>query len=241
LRERQAAETRRAVLAAAQELFVAQGYGATTIDQLAAKAGVSKPTVFTAVGNKQAVLAAVRDVALAGDDLPVPVAERGPFQRVLAEPDPYRAVTLMVDHLAELWRRYAPIREVMRGAASSGEPALRHLWELSEQQRLTAATAFVTALAAIGPLRAKLDVHMATDIAWVHISPDTYLSLVNRRGWDETAYRHWLADTLTAALLPPAARRHAHRPHRGAERHGPRPPLALHQPVASDRQTPDCS
>ena len=52
---------------------------------------------------------------------------RDPFQHVLAEPDPYRAGTLMVDHLADLWRRYAPIREVMRGAASSGEPALRDL------------------------------------------------------------------------------------------------------------------
>jgi AcrR family transcriptional regulator len=210
LRERQAAETRGAVLAAARELFVTQGYGATTIDQIAAKAGVSKPTVFTAVGNKQAVLAAVRDVALAGDDLPVPVAERTPFQRVLAEPVPYRAVTLMADHLADLWRRYAPIREVVRGAASNGEPALRDLWELSEQQRLTAARAFVTTLAAKGPLQEKLNVDIATDITWVLISPDIYLSLVNQRGWDETAYRDWLADTLTAALLPshrPRARR----------------------------------
>ena len=203
LRERQAAETRRAVLAAAHELFVAQGYGATTIDQIAAKAGVSKPTVFTAVGNKQAVLAAVRDVTLAGDDVPVPVAERDPFQRVVAEPDPYRAVTLMVDHLADLWGRYAPVREVMRGAASSGEPALRDLWDLSEKQRLIAARAFVTAVAAKGLLREDLDVNIATDIAWVYISPDVYLSLVTRRGWSETAYRQWLADTLTAALLPP--------------------------------------
>jgi hypothetical protein len=136
---------------------------------------------------------------------------------VLAEPYPYRAATLMVDHLADLWRRYAPIREVMRGAASSGEPALRDLWELSEQQRLTAARAFVTALAAKGPLRENLDVDLATDVAWVHINLDIYLSLVNRRGWSETAYRHWLADTLTAALLLPAGRRLAEPPHTGAE------------------------
>ena len=131
------------------------------------------------------------------------MAERDPFRRVVAEADPYRAVTLMVEHLAELWGRYAPIREVLRGAASSGEPALRDLWKLTEQQRLTAARTFVTTLAAKGPLREKLDIDTATDIAWVHISPDNYLNLVNRRGWDETAYRHWLADTLTAALLPP--------------------------------------
>ena len=78
---------------------------------------------LSAVGNQQTVLALVRDVALAGDDLAVPVAEREAFQAVLAEPDRYRGVALMVEHLAGLWRRYAPIREVMRGAAGGGDRA----------------------------------------------------------------------------------------------------------------------
>ena len=156
LRDQQAAATRQAVLGAARELFLAQGYGATTVEQIAERAGVSKPTVFSAVGSKQAVLAAVRDVALAGDDLPVAIAERAPFQAVLAEPDPYQAIMLMVGHLTDLWGRYALIREVLRGAASSGEPALRELWDLSEQQRLTAAQTFIAALARKGPLRGGL-------------------------------------------------------------------------------------
>ena len=66
LREEQAAASRAAVLTAARELFLDQGYGATTIEQVAARAGVSKPTVFTAVGNEQRLLIAVRDVARAG-------------------------------------------------------------------------------------------------------------------------------------------------------------------------------
>ncbi len=203
LRDQHAAATRHAVLGAARKLFLAQGYGATTVEQIAERAGVSKPTVFSAVGNKQAVLAAVRDVALAGDDLPVAVAERAPFQAVTREPDPYRAVVLMADHLTDLWSRYAPIRELLRGAASSGEPALRELWDLSEQQRLTAARTFVDVLARKGPLRDGLDQDTAAEITWVHISPGNYLDLVIRRGWTQTAYQQWLATTLTAALLPP--------------------------------------
>jgi AcrR family transcriptional regulator len=153
LRDQQAAATREAVLAAARDLFLAHGYGATTIEQIAECAGVSKPTVFAAVGNKQAVLAAVRTVALRGDDQPELVAEREPFQRVLTEPEPYRAVELEVEHLAELWSRYAEIKEVLRGAASSGEPALRELWTAGEQERLIAAERFINALAKKGPLR----------------------------------------------------------------------------------------
>jgi len=205
LRDQQAEATRRAVLDAGRRLFLAQGYGATTIDQVAAAAGVSKPTVFSAVGNKQALLAAVRDVALAGDDLPVAVADRKPFQAVLAEPDPYRAIVLMVEHLADLWDRYAPIREVLRGAASSGEPVLRELWDLTEEQRLVGASRFVTALANKGPLRDGLDQKTATDITWAQMSPDNYLNLVGKRGWTATAYRKWLVDTLEAALLPPSS------------------------------------
>ncbi len=62
-----AARTRQAVLDAARELFAAQGYTATTIEQIARRAGVSKPTVFAAVGSKQAILKQLRDIALAGD------------------------------------------------------------------------------------------------------------------------------------------------------------------------------
>jgi len=158
--------------------------------------------VFTAVGNKQALLAAVRDVALAGDDLPVAVADRAPYQAVVAEPDPYRAIALMAAHLAELWSRYASIREVMRGAASSGEPALRDMWDASQQQRLTAARSFIAALADKGPLREGLDARTAADIMWLHMDPENYRALTVERGWSQAAYQRWLADTLTAALLP---------------------------------------
>ncbi len=203
LRDQQAALTREAVVSAARELFLTQGYGATTIDQIAERAGVSKPTVFSAVGNKQAVMAALRTIALRGDDEGATVAQRESWQRVLAEPDPYRAVELEVEHLADLWSRWAPLKEVLRGAASSGEPALRELWAAGEQQRIVAAQRFVTTLAAKGALRHGLRRRDAVDITWVHTAPEQYHALVAERGWSRARYQHWLIDTLTHALLPP--------------------------------------
>src|ERR1700749_1960563 len=94
LRREGAARTRKAVLDAANDLFIAQGYTATTIDEIAARAGVSKPTVFAAAGSKQAILKQLRDMALAGDDEPVPVAQRPWYREALAEPDPRRALRL---------------------------------------------------------------------------------------------------------------------------------------------------
>jgi AcrR family transcriptional regulator len=203
LREQQAVATRRAILDAARELFLAHGYGATTIEQVAERANVSKPSVFAAVGNKQTLLAAVRTVALRGDDAPIPVAEREPFQAVLDERDPYRAVELEVEHLADLWARYADIKEVLRGAASSGEPALRELWAAGEQERLIAAERFIVALRGKGALREGIDKDTATDIVWLLMAPENYRALTRERGWSMQRYKQWLTDTLTVALLPP--------------------------------------
>ena len=69
---------RAAILATGRGPFLERGYTATTIDEIAAAAGVSKLTVFTAVGNKAQLLKAARDVAMAGDDGPAPVARRPP-------------------------------------------------------------------------------------------------------------------------------------------------------------------
>src|SRR5438045_9641034 len=98
LRRAGATRTRQAVLDAARELFTAQGYTATTVDEIAGRAGVSKPTVFAAAGSKQAILKQLRDIALAGDDEPIPVAQRSWYREALAEPAPRRALRLYALH-----------------------------------------------------------------------------------------------------------------------------------------------
>jgi AcrR family transcriptional regulator len=203
LRERQAESTRRAVLAAATELFIAQGYGATTIEQVAARAGVSKPTVFAAVGNKQTLLRTVRDVAIAGDDLPVPVGERPIVTRVRSETDQRRAVELVAQHLTDVARRYAVINEVIHTAANSGEEELRQLWEDEEQQRLAGARTWVALLTKKGPSRRSRGKDRAVDIVWLLMSPDNFYRLVHGRGWTKRKYETWLAEAIEQALQPP--------------------------------------
>ena len=203
LRAQQAAATRRAVLNAARELFIAQGYGATTLDQIAARAGVSKPTVFTAVGNKQTLLSTVRDVAMAGDDEKLSMVERPLAEQIRAEPDPHRAVELLAGLFTGVGRRYALIDEVLRGAAHSGEPGLRELWQTSEQQRLTGARIWATTLAGKGPFRDGVDVEIATDLLWLHMAPDQYHRLVHVRGWSDDRFQQWLTHSLAGLLLPP--------------------------------------
>ncbi|MCU1612581.1 MAG: Transcriptional regulator, TetR family [Frankiales bacterium] len=209
LRAQQAAATRRTVLDAARELFVEQGYGATTVDQIAARAGVSKPTVFTAVGNKQTVLSAVRDVAMAGDDDAIAVKQRPLAQEIFRAPDQGQAMELLAELITGIDRRYARIDRVLSGAASSGESSLRELWETSEAQRLTGARLWATALSSKGRLRDGVDLDAAVDILWLHMAPDLYHRLVHDRGWTAERFQRWLVDTLSHQLFPGRPEREA--------------------------------
>src|SRR6476620_11263915 len=71
-----AGATRVAIIEAAARLFVERGYGAVSIDDVAADADVARATVFNAVGGKAALLRAAYDVAIVGDDEPVPLPDR---------------------------------------------------------------------------------------------------------------------------------------------------------------------
>jgi AcrR family transcriptional regulator len=50
---------------------VSRGTPATTVEQIAARSGVSKPTVFASVGSKRDVIKRLREEAMAGDEEPV--------------------------------------------------------------------------------------------------------------------------------------------------------------------------
>ena len=91
LRDEQARATRRTIVTAAAQLFVAQGYAATTIDAIAKAANVSRKTVFAAGGSKFALLKDAYDWSLVGDDEPVAMADRAPVQRIIATPSSPRA------------------------------------------------------------------------------------------------------------------------------------------------------
>jgi AcrR family transcriptional regulator len=189
------------VLLAAAQLFTAGGWRATTIDQIAARAGVSRPTVF-AVGSKAQLLKQARDVAMAGDDADAPVSQRESVQLVLAEQDPRRFLAAMAEHVTGVQERYGPLEVVLRHAAFADQE-LAELWRASEQQRRIAAAMFVDSLAGRASLAGPRD--QMVDVAWLLMAVDTHAQLVRDRGWSRRDYLSWLATTLEAVLLAPRA------------------------------------
>jgi TetR/AcrR family transcriptional regulator, regulator of autoinduction and epiphytic fitness len=211
LREEGARRTGELILAAAQDLFIAQGYVQTTIEQIAERAGVSRPTVFANAGSKRDLLKRLRDLALAGDDDPTPVIERKWYQEALTEPEPAASVRLHARNLSRIYQRYAQLDEIVHHAAAT-DPELGDFWKTAETQRRFGAQAFIESLTSKGPLRPGLDQDAAVDVLWVVGASEPYRRLVAESGWTPERYEQWLGDTLCDMLLPPA--------HKGREGRG---------------------
>lgn len=196
-RQAAARETRRAVLTAAAELFVEQGWAATTMAQIADRAGVTTPTVH-AVGAKVELLAQARDLVMAGDDEPVAVADRATFLRALDAPTAGQAVDLLAAHITGVLSRYAGLEAVLH-QASGTDPRCRELWERSEQERRRGAALAIDGLR--GRWALALPRNRAVDVLWALMAGEPYRRLVGDRGWSAAAYTRWLAATLRAHLL----------------------------------------
>jgi len=201
LRREQAAATRARIVRAAAELFAAQGYTQTSIEQIAERAGVARPTVYTAFTGKPALLKEAVDLLLAGDDAPVPVRDRPWFQELLNQRDPRRMLEVEARNDRMINERIAALHEAMRNAAATDDD-IAGLHATIKQHRHTGARVVAQALAALGPLRDDLDLGAATDVLWLLKDPALYTALVRDRQWPADRYQAWLARTMQATLLP---------------------------------------
>jgi AcrR family transcriptional regulator len=207
LRREQAASTRMAVISAATDLFVRDGYGPTSIDSIADAAGVSRATVFTAVGGKAAVLRAAYNVAIVGDDEPIPLPER-PWARPVREARDAATMLVRYAHMVGVIdQRVARIYEVLRGAAGADTEVRAH-WDQIRDERKVGAGNVIAMLQERGRLRQGVRTRAAADIVFVLIDPGLYHQLVEEQGWKPAAFESWLAETLQMQLLPPPKSTH---------------------------------
>ena len=200
IRTARARETRRRIIASASELFIAAGYGATSVDAIAERAGVSRKTVFNAVGGKAEILALALDWAIAGDDEPVPLAERPDLVALLRLDHPGRLLDAWAAVLADIDARGADLHAAVEAAAGV-DPTAHALFARLQSQRREGAQVVVDALDALDGLRERMPRAEAVDLACLFSEPMMYRRLVGDRGWSATRFQRWLATTLREQLL----------------------------------------
>jgi AcrR family transcriptional regulator len=201
-RREQARARRLAVVLAARDLFEREGYRQTTIVAIADAAGVSAESVYKNFGSKAALAKAVFDLVIAGDDEPMPVAERPASQAVRTQPDVRRKIAMFVDGLAERQARSAKVQILIRDGRHV-DGALEPVWTKLNEEGLSGMTLLAQHLLGTGQLRAGIDLDEVRDVLWNYLAIDTYERLVLSRGWSLDRYCRWLAQAISAAVCPP--------------------------------------
>ncbi len=204
LRRERAEATRIAIAGAAGRLFAAKGYAASSVEEIAAAAGVSRATVFNSVGGKPELLKAAYRLAVRGPgQVNTPLGQQARNRRISAEPDAYKLLAGYAGVMVEVGSRLAPLYEAVRAAAHA-DPEARELWQLITEERRAAATGIIRRLSERNALLHGLSRRAASDILWVLNDPGLYQLLVTQRRWTKSRFRTWLVTIMQTQLLEPA-------------------------------------
>ena len=204
LREEQAAATRRRVFAAARALFEANGYAATTVNEVAAAAGVSPETIYKSIGGKSGLLDGIIDDAIAGPQQ-LPIEEQAEHRNIAGLATPDERLRAYVAFCCSVLERTKPAHKILRSAADS-EPRAAGVRAQQQRTRLVRNTSHLDAF--IGPaLRSGLTLEQAAELFYALSSPELYELLTTQLHWTTHHHRQWLADIAVRELLehPPTS------------------------------------
>jgi AcrR family transcriptional regulator len=197
-RKEQARATQRAILAAAHELFVAKGYGRTTVADVARAAGVSVETVYGAFGNKATLLHRVWDVTIGADDEEIAYHDRPEVREIREEPDLRRRFARQAALFTATARRIVPFLLAVQNAASA-EPAAAEMLAEIQRQRLVGMGVMAKDAAASGQLAVSEE--QCRDVVWATTDGALWQRLVTERGWSDQQFEQWLAQLWTSTLV----------------------------------------
>jgi AcrR family transcriptional regulator len=201
-RDERTRASKRAVVVAAHELFLARGFTETTVDAISAASRVPIATVYRLFKTKTAILKQVIDTAVVGDDAPVPLGDRSVVKDAQAADEP-KAMTAAWAHVArQVFDNTAALRLVLRGAAALDTEAAA-LQDSIEEQRRVGQARVARALADNGFLAPGLKETEARDIIYALMSIDTYRILRLEQHWSGARYERWLANALYRLLVAP--------------------------------------
>ena len=191
-RQAQARRTRERIVDAARHLWVERGFGATTMETIAAEADVAVQTVYAAFGSKGGILTDLlgRLEAQAGgerlmDDL-------------AAAPSPIAQVEVVAGFNRRLFEGGADILAIALGTTAV-DPEVAQWAAEGDRRRREGQARIVAGWRKSAVLAVSAE--EALDILYALTGPELFLLLVARLGWAPSRYERWLADALVAFLF----------------------------------------
>ncbi|HJQ47566.1 MAG TPA: helix-turn-helix domain-containing protein [Amycolatopsis sp.] len=195
LREARVAETEGKIIAAARDLFVRNGYHATTLAGIADAAAVGHRTVYLRFGTKAALLKRVTDIAVAGDPEPLDVTHRDWFQAAFTGDTLDARIAALARGTADLMQRAGDLFEVVQ-QAQAAEPLLSEASQAGREATREHLHTFVRQAIADGLVPPPADPDWLAETVALVGHADTYLLLRRTTGWAGEDYHSWLTKTL---------------------------------------------
>jgi AcrR family transcriptional regulator len=213
LRTQRKVETEARLVEAASNLFVSQGYAATTLADVADHAGLASRTVYLHFPTKADLLRRCVGVAIAGDPEPVAIADRGWMTDAMTAPTLRERIRLMATITATLMGRAGPLLDVAQQAAAT-EPTIAAAAQAGRDETMRTLAEFWRRADQDGLLPARCDLAWLTDTATLLAQAETYLLVTKTTRWDITAYETWLRTTWTRLVASSAMATAPTRKHR---------------------------
>jgi AcrR family transcriptional regulator len=198
-RQQAAAATREAIIEAAQELFATQGYARTTVAQIAEAARVAANTVYTSVGGKPRLLAAITE----GGTTDPGVAET--LAAVARITDPAEVIRLTAAGTRRVNQRRAKAVAVLLDSAQA-DPAAAEMLRVTVRRYRDALAALAGRLEDLGAVEPS-DLNRAADIFWYLFGWTSWRILITDLQWSWDEAERWLAQRGIDALLQQEHRR----------------------------------
>ena len=200
LRAERVARTEAELIEAARALFLEHGYVATTLAQIAQRAGVAARTVYVRFGTKAALFRRVVDQALVGDTEPIDVAHRPGTRAAMTADTLAERIDAFADVCIGIADRAGALFEVAAQAEGS-EPEVAEAAQAGRRETAALCKSFWGRAADDGLLADGLDAASLAVVTDVLICADTVVHLRRTKAWSPKAHRSRVVDTLTALLV----------------------------------------
>jgi AcrR family transcriptional regulator len=195
------ARTEAVLMDAAHDLFLEQGYVATTLTQVAERAGLAPRTVYVRFGTKAALFRRVVDRALVGDTEPIDVAHRPRTIEAMTAGSLDARIEAFADVCVGVADRAGPLFEVA-AQAEAVEPEVAEASGAGRRATADLCSEFWRHASADGLLRDDADPVALAVVTDLLVCADTTVHLRRTRGWSAAAHRALVIDTLTTLAGP---------------------------------------
>ena len=185
--------TRSAIVAAARELFAERGYARAGVAAIAERAGVALNTVYTSVGGKPALIAAVAQDAT--EDTAIEAA----LTEAAEAADGRRILRVLADGTAEVTRRQSQTLRFLLESRST-EPAVAEAAERAFDRYRERLAGAASRLSSLGALRPGIGAERAAQVLWFYFGVSAWAT-AREVGWTWDEAADWLCAQAAAALL----------------------------------------